>query len=62
MASDRSIVRGDLPRGWGLMLPDSAGRLRIVMRSLEWEEEQMDIDVVASLGRSIAKTREKELS
>jgi hypothetical protein len=62
VASERDIVRDDLPPLWGLMVPDKTGKLRIVQRAGDYMAQRLDTAVMASLGRSIAKTREKELT
>lgn len=53
---DLSIISGDLPEGWGLMAPDSTGKLRVKVRSETRDPEPMPPICQAQLARSIAKT------
>lgn len=59
---DVSIVRDDLPAGWGLMSVDKTGSLRIRKQSAVLNPAPMTPVQLGMLGRSIAKTaiREKE--
>jgi hypothetical protein len=61
-ASSRDIVRGDLPEGWGLMVPNRSGKLMIVERALyTTRPEPLDRFAQAQFRRAIAQTREWEL-
>ena len=57
---DTSIVRSDLPDDWGLMAPNAAGSLTIRHHSTLPDPQPMTVDVLASLGRSIAQTATRE--
>lgn len=57
---DESIVRGDLPEGWGLMVPDSTGKLRIRVRSEVMSPEPMTPGGQAYLARAVARTARME--
>ncbi|WP_336818967.1 hypothetical protein [Gordonia sp. MMO-8] len=59
---DVSIVRDDLPSGWGLLAPDKTGKLVIRRRSKLPDPEPMPLPILASLGRAIAQTSAKENS
>jgi len=61
VTSHREIVRNDLPHGWGHMTLTPRG-LRIITRAPALAAEPMNPSAMNSLGRSIAKTREKELT
>lgn len=54
--SDASIVRGDLPEGWGLMVPDRRGSMRIVKRAPRREPEPLPFEMVGTFSRAVAKT------
>ena len=55
---DRSIVRGDLPDGWGLMAL-SGGKLRVVTAATLMVPEPMPATMTAALLRAVAKTAER---
>ena len=55
---DRSIVRGDLPPGWGLMAL-RAGKLRVVRPAPLTVPEPMPATMTAALLRAVAKTAER---
>ncbi len=57
---DASIVRDDLPDGWGLIVPDEDGRMRIRRRSPRCDPEPMPAMQIAQLARSVAKTARRE--
>lgn len=52
---DKSIVRDDLPDGWGLLAPGSNGRLRYVKRAPKNERRPMPVGLMAAWLRSVAK-------
>lgn len=56
VASDKSIVRNDLPDDWGLLVPGRNGRLRIARQAPQLNPEPMSTNFRASLLRAIAKT------
>ena len=53
---DPSIVRDDLPDGWGLLAFGSNGRLRVVRRAPKLDPEPQTRTFAASLLRATAKT------
>ena len=53
---DRTIVRDDLPDGWGLLAFGRDGRLRIAHRAPVLTPEPMPATFRASLMRAVAKT------
>lgn len=56
VASDASIVRDDLPEGWGLIIPAGSG-LRIKRQATYIEHpEPLNNSTRASWGRAVAKT------
>lgn len=58
---DHSIVRDDLPDGWGLMTLTPGGVLRVKAAAPENESrEPMPVQVYAQLARSIAQTAARE--
>lgn len=59
--SDASIVRGDLPAGWGLIAPGKDGELR-VRRQCPRIDDPAPLDQwsAGQLARAIAKTARKE--
>jgi len=58
VVSDRSIVQGDLPDGWGLMAL-SGGKLRVVRPAPLRVPEPMPATMTAALLRAVAKTAER---
>lgn len=56
VAPDRTIVRDDLPEGWGLMVFDSRGELRVAHRAPELTPEPLTPSFTASLLRAVSKT------
>jgi hypothetical protein len=61
VAPFEDIVRDDLPSGWGLMVPDKLGSLRIRRRAAQREPEQMPLTLMAAWARAIAKTTERRI-
>lgn len=58
---DATIVRDDLPEGWGLMTIDKNGKLRVRVKSVvNPEPEPLDSLSQAQLYRSVAKTARRE--
>lgn len=55
VAADKSIVRDDLPEGWGLMVP-SGPRLRVVRPAPRRTPEPMGRHLQATLMRAVTKT------
>lgn len=55
VASDPDIVRGDLPEGWGLMVPTKRG-LRVRVRAPKLTPAPMPRTMLASFVRAVAKT------
>lgn len=55
VAADRSIVRDDLPNGWGLLVPAGAG-LRAAVKAQRRDVEPMPTPVVVSIARAVQKT------
>ena len=50
---DRSIVRaGELPDGWGLMVPDSTGKLRLRTAPTPRQPDPLPTPVLAQLARA----------
>lgn len=63
VASDKSIVKDDLPDGWGLMVPDSSGALRVMKRPVNNENPiPLTIKLTAYLCRAISKTARNEIA
>lgn len=60
VVSDRSIVRDDLPDGWGLLAPGRDGRLRIFHRAPKLDPEPMPPTFRASLMRAVARTASRK--
>ena len=56
---DKSIVRDDLPEGWGLMALDAAGKLRVVRRAPVLEPMPHPPTFRASLLRAVSKTAQR---
>lgn len=57
VASDKTIVRDDLPEGWGLIVPSKSGTLRVSKSSaFNPAPEPLPMLVMAQLSRSIAQT------
>lgn len=56
VASDKAIVRDDLPDGWGLMVADRNGRLRVTKPAPKIAREPMPKPMWAALLRATAKT------
>lgn len=57
---DPSIVRDDLPPGWGMMALNRDGKLTIRRQAKRNPATPMPLRVLASLGRSIAQTSARE--
>lgn len=55
VASDKRIVRDDLPHGWGLMIPHGRS-LRIAHHPTRQDIEQMPLPTFVSLTRAIQRT------
>lgn len=55
VAADKSIVRDDLPEGWGLLVPHGVG-LRAVRKPVRRVPETMPLTIVVSLARAVQKT------
>ena len=53
---DASIVRDDLPEGWGLLVAGKNGRLRAKVSAPRLTPEPMPAGLVASLARAVART------
>lgn len=53
---DRTIVRDDLPDGWGLMALDDVGKLRVYRSAPKLDPEPRTVTFQASLMRAVAKT------
>lgn len=60
VVSDRSIVRGDLPDGWGLMAPGRDGQLRAYVAAPKLEATQPPRTFWVALTRAVAKTAARE--
>lgn len=56
---DKTIVRDDLPDGWGLLAFDSTDRLRVVRRAPRLDPEPIPATFRASLMRAVSKTAAK---
>lgn len=59
VTSDRSIVRGDLPEGWGHMTVSEAG-LRVATQSALTEAVPMTGPLLAQCARAVAQTAQEE--
>ena len=55
VAAERSIVRDDLPDGWGLLVPQGIA-LRAVKKPKRRKPEPMSTTMIVALGRAIQKT------
>lgn len=55
VAADKSIVRDDLPAGWGLLVPSGVS-LRATRKPTRQVPEPMPLPRLVSLGRAIQKT------
>lgn len=55
VASDKSIVRNDLPEGWGLLVPHGRS-LRVAVKAKRRDPEPMPTAVVVSIARAVQKT------
>lgn len=55
VAADKSIVRNDLPTGWGLLVPHGRS-LRAVVKPTRRMPEQMPLSAVVSIARAVQKT------
>lgn len=55
VASDKSIVRGDLPVGWGLLVPHGSS-LRAVTKPVRRDPLPMTLAATISLARAVQKT------
>ena len=55
VASDRTIVRDDLPAGWGLMVPHG-NSLRVVVKPTRRMPEPLPLAIVVSIARAVQKT------
>lgn len=53
--SDASIVRDDLPEGWGLMVA-SGDSMRVKVQAPRREPEPMPLELVGTFSRAVAKT------
>jgi hypothetical protein len=58
VATDRRIVRDDLPDGWGLMTASGRG-LVVVVQAPRLEPEPMPAGMVAAFARAVAVTAER---
>lgn len=59
VASDAAIVRDDLPTGWGLLVPDRNGALRIKRRAPRLTRQDVPIGMLAAWLRAAARTAER---
>jgi hypothetical protein len=55
VASDRAIVRDDLPEGWGLLVPHGPS-LRVAQSPKRRNPDPMPMPVIVSLTRAVQKT------
>lgn len=55
VASDKSIVRGDLPEGWGLLVPHGPS-LRAVVKPTRRDPLPMSLASTVALARAVQKT------
>lgn len=55
VASDKAIVRDDLPKGWGMLVPHGAS-LRVVVKPSRRDPEALPMSAVVSIARSVQKT------
>ena len=55
VASEKTIVRGDLPDGWGLLVPHGVS-LRVAVKPTRRDPEQMPLPMIVSLARAVQKT------
>lgn len=53
---DASIIRGDLPDGWGLVVVGKNGALRVRKRAPKAERRDMPFEMTAAWMRAVAKT------
>lgn len=59
---DTSIVRGDLPPGWGLLAPTSAGTLRVRNKAAYEPRLPMPFEMTVAWLRAVAKTARRVTS
>ncbi|MFJ6044477.1 hypothetical protein [Brachybacterium paraconglomeratum] len=59
VAADRSIVRDDLPDGWGLLAPGKDGRLRVFKRAPALTPDPISPTFRAALLRATAATNHR---
>lgn len=59
VAADKSIVRDDLPDGWGLLAPGRDGRLRVFKRAPVLDPDPIPPTFRAALLRATAKTNHR---
>ena len=59
---DPTIVRGDLPDGWGLLALGSDGKLRVRTRAPKRTPEPMSIGMTAALLRAAVKTAQRRMT
>lgn len=55
VASDRSIVRDDLPAGWGLLVPHGVS-LRVAVKPVRRDPTPMPFSRIVSIARAVQKT------
>lgn len=53
--SDASIVKGDLPEGWGLLVA-SGDSMRVKVQAPRREPEPLPLEITATLARAVMKT------
>lgn len=56
VAPDLSIIKNDLPEGWGLTVIGDNGKLKIAKSAPKLDSKEMPKDVLGSYVRSVAKT------
>lgn len=56
---DATIVRDDLPAGWGLLVVDKEGKLRVRHRASRSTKEPMPFEMTAAWLRAVAKTAKR---
>ena len=61
VAPSKALVRDDLPDGWGLIVLDRAGRLRVAKSAPRLDPEPHPVTFRASLMRAVAKTAERRV-
>ena len=61
VAPSKALVRDDLPDGWGLLVLDRAGRLRVAKSAPALDPEPHPVTFRASLMRAVAKTAERRV-